>query len=243
MNSLGTSLRLFAVKAWYVVALAVAILVNPVRALQLIHAMPAAYVLPVPFWAYQAFFVVFALVAAFIWFHRQRIAYEAIRPAEPRMMLTDAMRYLARQSQWASRDAGDDLWVTRMRREALDALSLGRVTAYGRKFAPSGEREHALSAIPAEFWRAADLSAFEVMNERSTQQPVHSNQANGPAYTEVYFDPGHLKRAWPPRSWLAGLLRRSPAERRGNVRDWRERDTKLTADERRIAEANKAARS
>ena len=60
--------------------------------------------------------------------------------------------------------------------------------------------------------------------------------ADGPAYTDVYFDAHQLRQVWPPRTWLAALMRSSPPERRGNVRDWKQRDAKLDAKEREITD-------
>ena len=229
-----TSLRLFIVRAWIIGVLAVGVVVNPVRLLQFMGWLKPGYSLPLSPLQFQMLFAVLLLVALFIWFHRQRVAFELVRPADPKVMFTDMLRYLARSSRWASKDSRDDDWVKRLDREVVDKLAIGSVTAYGRKYSPNGEREFALSAIPVEFWRTASLWGFEIMNERSTQQTVHSVKAGGPAYTEIFFDRAQLRQVWPPRSWLAAIARRSPAERRGNVRDWRERDKKLDAQERAI---------
>jgi hypothetical protein len=234
MAGLFVSLRLFVVRAWFIAVLAMGLAVNPVRLLQLMGWLKPGYVFPIPAWGFRAAFAGVLLVALFVWFHRQRIAFELVRPADPKVVLTDALRYVARRSRWAAKDSGDDNWIRRLDDEVLGALSLGRVTAFGRKYSPNADREFAISPIPAEFWRTASLFSFDIMNERTTQQTVHSTGTGGPAYTEIYFDRAQLRQAWPPRSALAALRRKSPAERRGNVADWRERDRKLNADERRI---------
>ncbi len=234
VNPLLTSLRLFVVRAWVLVALAVAFVVNPVRVAQLMGWLKPGYAPPLSPLQFQLLLGAVLLGALFIWFHRQRVAFELARPADPTVMFTDLLRYLARSSRWAAKDSRDDDWVKRLDREVLDKLAIGAVTAFGRKYTPNGEREFALSPIPAEFWRTASLWGFEVMNERSTQQTVHSVKPGGPAYTEIFFDRRQLQQVWLPRSWWAALIRQSPAERRGNIRDWRERDRKLDAQERAI---------
>jgi hypothetical protein len=236
VNALLTSLRLFAVRAWVLVALAIAFVVNPGRVAQLMGWLKPGYTLPLSPLQFQLLLGAVVLVSLFIWFHRQRVAFELARPADPKVMFTDMLRYLARSSRWAAKDSRDDKWVKRLNREVLDKLAIGAVTAFGRKYTPNGEREFALSPIPTEFWRTASLWGFEIMNERSNQQTVHSVKPSGPAYTEIYFDRGQLRQVWPPRSWWCALIRQSPAERRGNVRDWRERDGELDAQERAIAD-------
>jgi hypothetical protein len=234
MNHWATSLRLFVVRAWFIGVLAVGLVVNPVRLAQYFGWLPTSYALAIPPLAYRTFFASLLLLALFVWFHRQRIAFEVARAGHPTVMFTDMLRYIATSSRWAAKDTGDDDWVRRLERAVLDDMALGRLTAFGRKYSPNTDREFTLSLIPAEFWRTASLYAFDVMNERSTQQTVHSTKPNGPAYTEIYFDREQVRRVWPPRSWVAAVLRQSPAERRGNVGDWRERDSKLTAQELEI---------
>ena len=229
-----TSLRLLIVRGWILGALAVALVVNPVRFAQFMGWLKPGYTLPVSPLLFQVLLSALLLAAMFIWFHRQRVAFELVRPADPKVMFTDMLRYVATASRWASTDSRNDDWVRRLEREVLDALSIGRVTAFGRRYSPNAEREFALSPIPTEFWRTASVFTFEIMNERSTQQTVHSTKPNGPAYTEVFFDGGQMRQVWARRSWIAALAHRSPAERRGNVRDWRERDKKLDTLERQI---------
>jgi hypothetical protein len=231
-----TSLLLFVRQAWLICGLALALVADPVDLLTRLHLLPAGYTLPISAVQFQALLAFLLLASLLGWFHRQRVAFELVRPADPKVMFTDALRYLASRSRWAAKDSRDDDWVTRQHREVLDALSIGRVTAFGRRYSPNAEREFALSPIPAEFWRTAHLGVFEIMNERSTQQTVHSVKPGGPAYTEIFFDRGQLRQVWPPRSCWAALTRRSPAERRGNAQDWRERDQKLDAQERAISD-------
>jgi hypothetical protein len=234
VNSLLISLRLFVVRAWVLVALAVACVVNPVRVAQLMGWLKPGYTLPLSPLQFQLLLGAVLLVSLFIWFHRQRVAFELVRPADPQVMFTDMLRHLASRSRWAAKDSRDDDWVKRLERDVLDKLSIGTITAYGRRYSPQGDREFAMSPIPAEFWRTASLYVFDIMNERSTQQTVHSVKPGGPAYTEIFFDRGQLRQVWAPRSWWAALTRRSPAERRGNVHDWRERDKKLDTQARAI---------
>ena len=228
------SLRLFIVRSWFIVALAAGLVVNPVRILQLLGWLPHSYTLLLSPLQFQMLFGFFLLIALFIWFHRQRVAFDVVRPTHPTVMFTDMLRYVATKSRWASRDTGDDDWVNRLQEEVISALSLSRITAFGRMSSPYSEREIAPSPIPAEFWRKAWFSVFDIMNERSTQHTVHSTIQNGPAYTEVIFDHNQLRQAWTPRSGLARLTRSSPAEKRGNVKDWRQRDARLDSKEREI---------
>ena len=89
-----TSLRLFIVRAWIIGVLAVGVVVNPVRLLQFMGWLKPGYSLPLSPLQFQMLFAVLLLVALFIWFHRQRVAFELVRPADPKVMFTDMLRYL-----------------------------------------------------------------------------------------------------------------------------------------------------
>lgn len=149
-----------------------------------------------------------------------------------KMWLYEVLRYVARDSRWASRQPPlGDTWPEAIRDEVLREFSSGSLVAYGRRYMP--DKEQAPRNIKPDFWRnASTLNASAVMADNSTKHGLHSD--NGEAYTEIYFDKKAVKAVWPRRSLLARLRKRSPPEASGTDLEWAKQDSSHDAQERRM---------
>jgi hypothetical protein len=149
-----------------------------------------------------------------------------------RMWLSEALRYLARDSYWSSRQPlHRDTWPQKTAEEFLGALSTGAITAYGRRYKPT--RETAPRDIDREFWRRiSGFDAFGLMADNSTKHGLHSE--NGEAYTEVYLSKEAVRTLWRSRSLWARLLRQSPPEQWETDKHWAAQDAKFDSLEREI---------
>jgi hypothetical protein len=148
------------------------------------------------------------------------------------MWLYAMLRYVARDSRWASRQPSPgDAWSEAIRDEVLRQFSSGSLVAYGRRYMP--DKERAPRSIEPDFWRnVSTFPALDVMADNSAKHSLHSD--NGEAYTEIYFDKKAVKAVWPRRSLLARLRRRSPPEACGTDLEWAKRDAAHAPQERRI---------
>jgi hypothetical protein len=220
------SIRLFIVRAWGIAALGVAFVINPVRFLQFIGWVPTTYAFPIKPQQFQMLLGVVVLAAMLIWFHRQRMAFVERQAPHPTVPLYEALRYISRDSVWASRQEPDrredEKWAIRHREEVLRQLTLGRLRTWGRQIA--GERRHGLSEIGTAFWGRADhFEPFSIMMDNSTEHTVHT--VTGSAFSNIRFLRTELEYVWPRRPFWDALLRRSPVERTGLDKEWKRQDS------------------
>lgn len=178
-------------------------------------------------------FVVGALLA--LWPSPPRPTADGRPTSHQRMWLYEVIRYLARDSQWATRLVPTrDTWSGETDQEFLRLTGAGLLIGYGRRYKP--EREAGSRPIDRDFWsRAKMFDGFGIMNANTTKHCVYST--SGEAFTEVYFNRRDVRSAWPPRSLWARLRRNSPPERWGTSRHWAEEDAKNDATESAVLDA------
>ena len=175
-----------------------------------------------PIWRQSICFAL-CLIWLFFWYHRQRIAFEDRQPDRPSMSLPMLIRYLGWKSQWAANRSrsNDDDWIKDILIEIRRALLRKELNGYGiceRRH--DGLRDKGSSKIPLEFWQEAEfdpLAAYDV----SCEVVVGATAMNFPFYSAVRFDPEKVGLVWPSRNLWAAFRKKSPAERTGIDKMWK----------------------
>lgn len=168
----------------------------------------------------QGFFVGFAFIWMFVWFHRTRSNFEWSQH-EPNMPLHIACRYIARDSVWAQLypNSQDQEWVSLVSREILSKWQLGRFEMFGN---PEDFNAPTSFIVPA----MKGSAEFNAHNLVSTEPPTHiwshkhrTPEGHTTVYYRVHLDRKHVERTWPKRSLLSRILHQSPIERIGGYNE------------------------
>lgn len=155
-----------------------------------------------------------------------RTGQDGDRSDTPTMSFPLLVRYIGRKSRWAAKRSrsADSNWIVDAFDEIRRQLVLGRLSGYGvcgRR--PDGGKDFGPSEIPISFWQQADFDPNAAYDLREvTISEV--TKPNFQIYYNVEFDPEKVRNVWPPRSALAAVLQRSPAERLGFPTEWKSRD-------------------
>lgn len=147
---------------------------------------------------------------------RARALAEIKAESRRRMPLHQVVRWIARDSVWATRyRAKDDHWVEHALKELQLSLSRGEVTADGfRSLRNGAEREPGVRPIKSDFWAAAQWRMENnFLNENIT---FHASRGTEEQFNFIELDEGEVKRRWPPRSSQDEAQKNSPVERVGN---------------------------
>lgn len=170
--------------------------------------------------------VTFGFVWLFIWYYRQRIAFEDRKPAVPDMPLHEAARHIARDSVWAANYPAqlDDQWITRVDQELMSKLMMGHVRAFGI-YKPDGDVSvMGTKEIPLGFFDHAEWYSSHLCTQEPPSHMWRSSQHGGGVYRRVKLNRRQVEDAWPHRSLLQRLRRRSPVERIGYDATFRQQD-------------------
>lgn len=167
--------------------------------------------------AMRYLFLAAAVIWAFAWYHGVNKRMER-GASEPNMPLHQALRWIARDSVWASKyHWSDDEWPQRVAAELFSKWQLGLFEMMGvEKTGPSG----AMSYLPPSM---KGSSEFETHKLCTPEPPTHIwdwvNVASDKLprrFFQVRLDRADVTRVWPRRSWLARMRHKSPIERIGD---------------------------
>lgn len=215
-------MRLFLTKAWYLVGLFLALALNPEKLLRNAGLLKPTQTLAFNVAQFRIFIAVLLVVALYVWFHRQRLSFERGRAPRPSMPFHEVMRRIAWRSAWAAACHSDDdgHWIERADHELTRALATGEVAAWGY-LVRGNQTDLAPSLIPKDFWLLGQFHGSDmVLGEVPPTGAYRFDRHGGGSYRDVRFDSREVAAAWPTRSWLSALRRRSPAERTGATKLW-----------------------
>lgn len=142
---------------------------------------------------------------------RKKVAAAVIAPpvqAERWIPLDQAIRYLARRSQWSEHHSPDDpQFSINVSTQIRDALACGDLTARGRYFhvlRGGVAADHPLTPIPQEYWKGVRIEAYWPLV--GTPQNIASHRVenvvrNGDheGMHDVRLEQTHVEALWPPR--------------------------------------------
>ena len=204
------------------IAAAAAAVTDPLKWLQAFGLMTDQQWIIEP-WARQAIFAGIAFLWMFIWYHRQRVAFEERQPAKADMPLHRALHYLAKDSRWAaSYHYEDNDWPSKVGDEFMSKFRQGQLQTWGKHKTPMQARDRVEDSIPASFAKGA-MARWDLL---VTSVPPHHffkpGQPGEGSWSNVRLCRAQVEAVWPSRSFLSKLLRRSPVERidRYPVRFW-----------------------
>lgn len=167
--------------------------------------------------AMRYLFLAAAVTWAFVWYHGVNKRMERTAP-DPNMPLHLALRWIARDSVWASKyHWPDDEWVERVAAELFSKWHLGRFEMLGvERTGPSG----ALNYLPPAMKGASEFEAHKLS---TSEPPTHiwsleskGNDGLPRRFFQVRLDRRQVMEVWPRRSLLDKLRRNSPVERIGD---------------------------
>jgi hypothetical protein len=129
-------------------------------------------------------------------------------PLETWMPLDEAIRYLAKGSQWgAGQDPNDPYFSVNLSVQLRDALACGDLTARGRKFhvlrgGVQDPSPHPLTPIPPGFWQTAHIDAYRALRRegqnigsRLVENAVRSGDHEG--MYDVQLNKRQMEVLWP----------------------------------------------
>jgi hypothetical protein len=131
-------------------------------------------------------------------------------PVERWMSLDEAVRYLAKESQWgADQNQSDPNFSVKLGALLRDALACADLTARGRKFHTlhGGVKDpplHSLTEIPKDFWPSVYIDAYWALHgekqniaSRMVESVVRSGGHEG--IHDVRLEQTRVEALWPPR--------------------------------------------
>lgn len=207
--------------AYGAIILAAAAISDPLQWPKAFGLMSGVYTWPMEVWERQLLFAALAFLWLFVWFHQKRVAFEDRRPPDPNMPLHHVLRWIARDSVWASKYRWpEEEWVQRVAAELLSKWYLGRFEMMGvERSGPSG----AINYLPPAMKGSTE---FEVHKLCTSEPPFHmwSLEAKGSdgmprRFFQVRLDRREVTEVWPRRSLLNRLRRNSPVERTGDYKE------------------------
>lgn len=198
---------------WGALIAAFAAITDPLGIAKVIGAVPESTHWIIGETGMRAVFLAFAVAWAFVWFHGVQKEMERGQ-REANMPLHQALRWIARDSVWASKYRWpDDQWVVRVQAEFLSKWQLGRFEMIGQ----DRRGNSGLTYLPPALKGSAEFHGHMLTG---AEPPTHiwSKEVRTPdglptCFYEVKVDRREIAQVWPRRSLLARLLRKSPVER------------------------------
>ena len=212
MASLSTSIVKFSRGMWAAFLAGLAAITDPLALVKMTGLVDQRYNWALGEEGMRAFFLAFALIWTFLWFHGVQKDIEQ-GSLDPDMPLHIACRWVARDSVWAAKyeQAFDHQWPNNVDDEVMSKLITGKIEMFGRR------RESNLGKGPMQYVTPNDKDKVQWDSSKllTAEPPTHMWVTGGPTYSMVKLDSRQVQRVWPRKTLWHRFSRRSPIERIG----------------------------
>jgi hypothetical protein len=166
--------------------------------------------------AMRMLFLAFAVVWAFAWYHDVQTKLER-GAREPDMPLHCVLRWIARDSIWASKYVWpDDQWLLRVKDEFLSKWQLGRIEMMGIDRGGVGGFNYLPPALKGSAHIDIAMLVGKFPPTHIWSEEVRTKDGMPRCFDQVKLNRREVMQVWPKRRLIDRVRRNSPVERTGD---------------------------